>query len=72
MTNGSSIVYNGSWVSSGWGKHGMAAGDHTEFADSIAQERKPAASGEDNLFSLAMVIGAKYSAMSGETVSLDS
>lgn len=50
----------------------MAAGDHTEFADSIAQERKPAASGEDNLFSLAMVIGAKYSAMSGETVSLDS
>jgi len=124
MENGTMVVYNGSWVSSGWqttwdgdwriqGHDGeihwsnnqvvlnpkdlfvsvfqdggiekdgsihfdllqmeqeerMAVID--EFALSIQEKREPKTSGADNLYSLAMVIGAKYSAKTGGTVQIE-
>ncbi len=39
-----------------------------EFAQSIIEDRQPQTSGEDNLLSMAMVLGAKHSAKTGETV----
>ncbi len=121
MSNGSTIVYNGSWVSSGWEttwdgdwhiqgeigeihwannkvilnpkdifisvfQDGAIEQDGkivfdllsldteerlatiAEFADSIIKDREPQTSGEDNLLSMAMVLGAKYSAKTGEVV----
>jgi len=42
-----------------------------EFASSIIEDREPQTNGRDNLYSLAMVIGATYSAKTGETVEVD-
>lgn len=42
-----------------------------EFANSIREDREPQTSGADNLYSLAMVLGAKYSCITGETVKVD-
>jgi hypothetical protein len=42
-----------------------------EFALSLHEKREPQTSGADNLYSLAMVIGAKYSAKTGETVQIE-
>jgi predicted dehydrogenase len=39
-----------------------------EFASAIFEDREPETSGRDNLYSLAMVIGAKYAAKTGECV----
>jgi len=39
-----------------------------EFASSIFENRQPQTNGRDNLYSLAMVLGAKYAAKTGETV----
>jgi predicted dehydrogenase len=40
----------------------------SEFVSSIKENRQPETSGKDNLYSLAMVLGAKYAAKTGETV----
>lgn len=42
-----------------------------EFASAIFQDREPETSGRDNLYSLAMVIGAVYAAKTGETVEVE-
>lgn len=39
-----------------------------EFAAAIAENREPETNGRDNLYSLAMVLGAKYAAKTGESV----
>lgn len=39
-----------------------------EFAAAISEDRDPETSGRDNLYSLAMVLGAVYAAKTGETV----
>ncbi len=41
-----------------------------EFAASINEDRQPQTNGRDNLYSLAMVLGAKYAAKTGETVEI--
>ncbi len=41
-----------------------------EFAAAIRENREPETNGEDNLYSLAMVIGAKYAAKTGEIVEI--
>ena len=42
-----------------------------EFAAAILEDREPETSGADNLYSLAMVIGAKYAARTGEVVEVE-
>lgn len=42
-----------------------------EFASAIFEDREPETSGRDNLYSLAMVIGAVYAAKTGETVEVE-
>lgn len=42
-----------------------------EFAKAIFENREPQTNGRDNLYSLAMVIGAKYAAETGETVEVE-
>jgi len=124
MENGATVVYNGSWVSSGWETtwdgdwriQGSGGEIHwannqvilnpsdifisvfqdgalekdgklifnlvemeneermatiAEFAAAIFEDREPQTSGRDNLYSLAMVIGAAYAARSGETVTIE-
>jgi len=42
-----------------------------EFAAAVFEDRQPQTSGRDNLYSLAMVIGAMYAAKTGETVEVE-
>lgn len=42
-----------------------------EFVSAIFEDREPQTSGRDNLYSLAMVIGAVYAAKTGETVEVE-
>lgn len=42
-----------------------------EFASAILEDREPETNGADNLYSLAMVIGAKYAARTGEIVEIE-